>query len=506
MDRYRSVDDIKNLSLEETLSELGKELRSARGRLNLREYFQLLEWAKLYVNLPADGAWTTGIGYEIAGVRYGLLFSREEAAAAIGAPNYIPKLVRVREMLEHLEDGWGLIVDYGTEAEVRLSPDELTEENERIRIKPVRQEATDSWLAETNGTLKQQGIERSARAAAAKNIWQQVNGFRALPDSRRSRRIDWYFDVVADATASEAAERCEALWRGAYAADAYLHHLDQDDLRTRTFAIKTNSLFTDRKALPHELDEREWRELLEHVRYEYERRGLAFSDSIPVAERLAAWPRLDIARNAFAKYSGPTGQLYKFGEFKYLEPMLREGNIRIFPAARYDDPSFRPAQRDNELERTVILDGKKMQLTHTGKDGVSRRINAVGKATLTARSATNFYVWCTSTTFDPRMFDDFGADACLIIHDAGLFIQRMHDAMENALPGWPGCETLVHYYDPVRPGDMVLSPRDKEFRYTYQREYRFLWDPPFTHRGALSLDPIDLRLGNLEDVAVLLKL
>lgn len=506
MRRFTSVDDIKQLSLEEQVLELGRELRSPHRRLNVRELFQLLEWAHFYVNLPPAGSWTTGIGYEIGGLRYGLLYSAEGMAAAAGAPDYVPKRVRVREILEHLEDGWGLIVDYGTNREIRLSPDELTEENERIRIKRVRHEATDTWLAQTNETLKNQGVARENRAAAAKQLWSEMNGFRILTGSRREQRIDWYFDVIADATPEEARSRCDTLWRTSYGVDRYLRHLTDDDLLARGRAIMTNSLFTDRRALPHEFDEREWRELLEHVRYEHERRGLTFRDSIPVAERLAAWPRMELARLAFEKYSGPVGQLYKFGEARYLEPMLRDGSLRVFPAAYYKDPSLRRAQQDDELERKVILDGSKLQLTHTAQDGTKRPIHATGKATFTRKSASNFYVWCTSTTFDPRLFDDFGADACLIIHDAGAFIERMHAAMEAALPGWPGCTILVHYYDPVRPGDTLLSPRDKEFSFAYQREYRFLWDPPFTEPARKRLDHKDLRLGSLEDIAVLLKL
>jgi hypothetical protein len=349
-------------------------------------------------------------------------------------------------------------------------------------------------------------VRREHRAAAAKQTWSEMNGFRILKGSRRARRIDWYFDVIADAAPDEARSRCHTIWLAAYIGDPYLSHLADEDLLARGRAIMTNSLFTDRKTLPHEFDEREWRELLEHVRYEHEKRGLTFRDSIPGAERLAAWPRMELAGIVFERYSGPAGQLYKFGEAQYLEPMLRNGSVRVFPAAHYTDPSLRPAQQDNELERKVILDGSKLKLTHTAKDGTARHIRAMGKATLSAGSASNFYIWCASTTFDPRLFDDFGADACLVIHDSSVFIERMHAAMEAALPGWPGCTILVHYYDPVRPGDTVLSPWDKEFSYSYQREYRFLWEPPFTGLPSRRLDPVDLRLGTLEDVAVLLKL
>jgi hypothetical protein len=409
-------------------------------------------------------------------------------------------------MLERMPDGWGVIVDFGSgDSEVRISPDELTEECERIRIKRVSQEATDWWLSQMNETFKAQGIARENRADAAKTAWANTNGFRVLPHSKRAKRIEWYFDVVADVTPAEARRRCETRWCNDYSANPYLSHLDDADLEERLFAIQTNSRFIDRETLPHELDEREWQELHEHVRYEYERRGKPFSNSIQVAERLAAWPRLQAARDAFARDVGPAGQLFKFGKIEHLEPLLRDGSLRVSPAATYKDPSLRPALRDDELLRTVILDGAQMKVTHIDKSGITRPIQAIGKAQLTASAGTNYYVWCTTTTFDPRLFDDFDYDACLVIVDAHAFTDRLLAAMERAVPGWVGCETLVHYYDPVRPGDTVLSSRDKDFRYAYQREYRFLWDPPFPNRFTV-LPEINLKLGNVSDIARIVRL
>lgn len=499
--------DVEVLSFEETLYELAKELRTKR-RLSLREYFEVFEWANLFTGMPLDGTKRSGIGFEINGVRYGLLFTRRDGAGEVcdGSPDYAPTRVRVREMLERLPDGWGVIVDHGTDGEVRISPDELTELNEGIRIKRVRQEATSSWLAETNQTLKDQGIPLDQRSENAKALWEALNGFRVLPDSRRARRIDWYFAVVADATPTESRARCDARWRDEYASNSYLHHLSDENLQKRFLAIVTNSMFADREALPHELDEREWRELYEHIRFEYERRGLAFRDVIPVAEKLSAWPRFDAARSAFSRYAGPDGQLFRFSELKYLEPLLHEGIVRVFPAASYDDASLLTSQRDDELSRSILVDAAEVLIEHTGRDGVKRPIKAIGSVVVTSRSHANFYVWCTTTGFDPRLFDDFKANACLVIHDAGTFIDRMIAAMSAALPSWVGCSTLVHYFDPLRPGNEVLSARHKDFYYAYQREYRFLWDPTGPDPQADLLQPIDVHLGNLEDVASILKL
>jgi hypothetical protein len=500
------VEETRELSLEETLRELAKELPPRGRRLSLSEYFEMLEWADLYTCLPHDGSWTRGAGMRENGAQYGMLFTESESAAAFGAPEFIPVRVRAREVLQRIPDGWGVIIDYRTPAEVRISPDELTEQNERIRIKPVSQEADDAWLARVNESLARNGMPRHERAARAKELWAERNGFRVLPGSRRARRIDWYFDVVADASAEEARRRCDTRWRREYEADPYLHHLTVEELEARGAAIRTNSMFADREALPHELDEREWLELDAHLCYEYERRALPRGAGSVIAARLAAWPRIDVARDAFRRYSGPTGQLFKFGERKYLEPMLRDGHIRIFPAAKYLDASLTAAQQDDELTRRLLLDATNAQVLHTGADGVQRPLQAIGTFEVTASAGTNFYVWCVTTTPDPRLFDDFGADACLVIHDGHTFIEGLLAAMQVARPDFVPGHKLVHYYDPVRGWDAVLSPREKDFRYAYQREYRFLWDPPFPRVESLALAPVDLRLGSLEDVASLVTL
>jgi hypothetical protein len=75
--------------------------------------------------------------------------------------------------------------------------------------------------------------------------------------------------------------------------------------------------------------------------------------------------------------------------------------------------------------------------------------------------------------------------------------------MEVALPGWLGAERLVRYFDPLRSAGRILSTFHKEFRFAYQREYRFVWDPPVP---TLSLDPVEVSLGSIEDVASLVKL
>ncbi len=492
-------------SFEEGLFELAKEIGRGR-RLSLRQYFELLEWATLFTPLPVDGSSQSGIGYEIGGIHYVLLFTRSESAADVAADDrdYMSRPVRVRRLLERVPSGWGVIVDHGTEGEVRISPDRLTELKERIRIAPVHQEASDQWLAQTNQQLSSEGVVLTDRANKTKELWATLNGFEVLPFSKRARRIDWYFAVVADATPSEAAARCDEVWRGEYAAHPYLHHLSDDDIRKRLGAVRDNLLFVDRQALPHELDEREWRELYEHVRFEHEGRDIKFQEAIPIAERLARWPRLDLARAAFQGYGVKEGDFFKFGKAEHLEPMLSEGRVRIFPASACDS-LLTVAQRDSELKRSIIIDSDELKFEHTDSDGIRHPIHFTGPLEISSKFQ-DYYLWCMSTSFDPRLFDDFRADSCLIIHDGQKFIDRMYAAMAQTLPDWDGVTVLVHYFDPVRPRDEVVSPLHKDFSYAYQREYRFIWYATSDDKISEFLEPVDLCLGDLRTIASVLRL
>src|SRR5258708_5426306 len=70
----------EELSYEEMLGELGRELATNR-RLNLRQYFEILEWATLFTPLPADGLPQPLVRYENQGVHYVLFFTRSGGEA-----------------------------------------------------------------------------------------------------------------------------------------------------------------------------------------------------------------------------------------------------------------------------------------------------------------------------------------------------------------------------------------------------------------------------------------
>jgi hypothetical protein len=503
MDR-RPIDDPE---FREMIRELAKQLRGPRKRLNLGDYYKLLEWVDAYTLVPAGTSFATNsTGFLLDGVRYLLLFTRENEAAAIADKSRAGyELVPARAVLRRVPEGSGMLVDWNTNAEARISADHVTELNERYRIWPIKQEATEEWLRSLDLEFTRDGIPRAQRAARAMTWWRDRNGFRVVASSRRARNIDHFFATHVEGDKAATGANCEARWRDEYATQPYLGHLDAAQLKKRLETIMTNLLFSDRGALPHEFAEREWLELFHHVRYEHERRQLLFADAISATEIMTAWPRMETARAAFARHAGPPGQLFRFSKREFLQPLLETGALKIFPAARYADASLLPAQRDDELARTILVDPRDFRVTHTDSSGIDHELQLAGTVRLTSSYSTNYYVWFTTTTFDPRLFDDFGSDACLIIHDSETFIDRLFAAFSRALPDWVGAGSLVRYFDPLRAHDEVLATFEKDFQYAYQREFRFAWDPP-NGQPAKELPQLDLNLGPLTDVASLLSI
>jgi hypothetical protein len=124
-------------------------------------------------------------------------------------------------------------------------------------------------------------------------------------------------------------------------------------------------------------------------------------------------------------------------------------------------------------------------------DGESREIpNIIGPLRHT-RHCENFYVFCAAGSFDPRLFDDFQADACLLIRDLNCF--GLHLLRE-----FPAVAGSVHYEDPLHPvEENHLVEMAKHFLYEYQREWRMVWNSE--EPLALTAAPIFVEIGSLAD-------
>lgn len=195
--------------------------------------------------------------------------------------------------------------------------------------------------------------------------------------------------------------------------------------------------------------------------------------------------------------------IFKFGTQARLQDLLENGRLRVAPASLYNDVSLGHAIQDDELSYDLAsptfeadiksLDPFKVRLSET--------FGPLQATRLRATSTTNYYVWCMTCRLDVRLFDDFGADAVLIIREPGIFAEKFLMAIREQLSGWIFAPCAVNYFDPFHPTTDAKSVfRSKHFKYMYQRELRFVFLPP---SPILVLEPIFLELGPLSSIASL---
>ena len=122
----------------------------------------------------------------------------------------------------------------------------------------------------------------------------------------------------------------------------------------------------------------------------------------------------------------PPGMYFvKYGQAAHLRAALKTGRVQIRPASSYNDSLLTPALRDNELTigfqivpselKMEVFDGK----TGKPKGSLAPPVDNI----INKRLKTDYYVYCVSEFYNPRLFIDFGYDACPIIHHLRGFFE-----------------------------------------------------------------------------------
>jgi hypothetical protein len=296
--------------------------------------------------------------------------------------------------------------------------------------------------------------------------------------------------------------------RQQYRSHRYLDHLTEEELRQRAKDIFCNSLtLTNEGKIGLHPPKREgeywmllWTHVLEEFVLRYGPYPAGFTNGFIKKAQIPkpTWPEIPKAVDAikdlnlrYGKYS------VRYDKYHHLLTAIERGLIRIAPASSYDDPSLNPATRDTELEKSISIHPSEINIELL--DRITGRLKAplrpLGNVTYTLRSPTDYYVYCLSCAYLPRLFDDFEADSCLIILQPKRFIEAVLESFPKKMGGWAGIGSSVSYYDPTTARAKKLSPWfSKHFRYSYQREYRIVWLPP---RPKKKLAPIYLELGSL---------
>lgn len=112
------------------------------------------------------------------------------------------------------------------------------------------------------------------------------------------------------------------------------------------------------------------------------------------------------------------------------------------------------------------------------------------------RPASNCLTLSFSTAWDPKLFDLFSADACLVIHNTEEFGERLHRAVQRTLPSWAGIDGAVEYGARAALGAAFTKTAHE----APEREWQFAWR---AMQSKLSLNAVLVKIGSLENFAEL---
>jgi hypothetical protein len=302
-------------------------------------------------------------------------------------------------------------------------------------------------------------------------------------------------------------------WLQNYRQRRYLEHASEKELRQRLDDLMDNMCdFTAAGKLSFNdpREEGEWVEYFTHLLEEYAIRGQDIAPDMIWEGHFdpRRYVSLEKASEVWKGHELPLGSyILKFSKLKYLRPLLNVGNIRIAPASFYQDPSLNFSIRDSELEFTQQLYGAKVHAPPNRDYSIPKEqwieMPVIGNVRETVESQTDYYISCFSSSYEYRLYDDFEANACLLIKDIARFARSIKACMEEFLPRWRFSYGAVNYRDPYHPISNINIYLCKHFRYAYQREFRFFWEPP---SKAESLKQMFLELGPLKDYCELLVL
>jgi hypothetical protein len=98
--------------------------------------------------------------------------------------------------------------------------------------------------------------------------------------------------------------------------------------------------------------------------------------------------------------------------------------------------------------------------------------------------------------WDKNLFDTLAADSCLVIHNSEEFGERLHRAVQRALPNWAGIDGAIEYGARSPLG----SAFTKSGAEAHEQEWQFAWRP-LSHQA--SMNPVTVRIGSIEQFAEL---
>lgn len=186
-------------------------------------------------------------------------------------------------------------------------------------------------------------------------------------------------------------------------------------------------------------------------------------------------------------------KLYRYSQRRWLERSLRLGEFRLMPASYYTALEADIARQDHELCRTRTLAPEDAHIAFEG----GQIIRPIGDVVFENRLLRDYLMICFSSHWSPGNAGGFSAvDACLVIHDPDILLERIHAGIDQAMPGGISLDARVSYGVPNELGVAYSKPAE----YAAQREHRLTVLAPDDR----VLSPLLITIGSIETIAEIL--
>jgi len=305
------------------------------------------------------------------------------------------------------------------------------------------------------------------------------------------------------------------MWRRQYDGRRYARHLSQLELNKRIRDIVLNMLrlqqdtkiglgpITKQSAIWME----KWTHVLEEMQLRHGPYPGGFTREILHSEPFPNFVS-ELAQKAAHKLSVlglQNGDVFiKFGKRAHMQSLFEGGMLRIQSASFFSSAN-NGAIKDDELTVPVSLVLSRDDVVQVvvnpqdvPQDAADQRVD------IQFHFGTDYWLYCVTSSAEPRLFVDFNADACVIIKDRQTFTRMLRESSERELAGTKMGDGPADYIDPLLPSSAkVFVPLSKYFGYTYQEEHRFFWIPP---KPIAKLSHRDIEIGSLRIIADLIVL
>jgi hypothetical protein len=310
--------------------------------------------------------------------------------------------------------------------------------------------------------------------------------------------------------------RRHARWRLSYRENRYCRHLTQMELngRIRDIVLNMIRLQTDAKIGLPALGPVGirwmvlWTHVLEEMNLRHGPYPNGFTRDILHSE---PYPNFagELARKAASVLASrgvsSENALIKYGEPEHMIWLHEEGRLRVQAASFYSKPDHNGAVRDDELSLQVSLNLRRDDIIRVVGNPQDVPLDLPAQRLDVAyRHPTDYWLYCATASVEPRHFVDFNYTACTVIKNREEFIRRLQAVQDAYFPGTSRHSGPAVYIDPLLPSTAkIFLPMSKHFRYAYQDEYRFAWQP---RRATSELSHMDVKLGSLQDISEVVRI